>query len=645
MTTALAINARHTIINGQGLSVSGNLTSAISTFQSHRPVQLIANIFLNATNSGNAAGNLLSTVTSGLTQNINSWMVDLYPGNITPTCSANVYTYATLITPIYDPNPAHWTTDPDSGATSQPIIGYNYDPITSTTSYSHTLGIQAHLPFDHGMTGFANVYQNAAGFASSNFDLVSSVHLLKDKTYAQSGLGNKGPIDLATGGIGTHGSLIGGVVKNWGTMYDITNMATITDVYVFGQNLLNQGFGTLGNLASSLISAGLNINDLSAIPQPYITTSYTPSVNSYSSHIGQIDLPIVMSESTTTIPTGSSRDILHAIYANITGANLTSIVSATGFVPYAGANLYSLNDYLDFTRVVDPAHQTGLASLGVYDFTTLSQYLQSKVGKSYFRTWSDVGTFVTSLEVPSLPHLAAATTANTPLLSSTVVNAVNNFTGQGEGPFTNTIMTDYLGAVAGMPHTDCVSTLNQYYNVVVPASLSGALSTLDSAVTAYINYYNSYDANTQPAPSLGPVTSAINSVNSILGSVSSSAILDLCRTAYIKSITHLNNEVVNLHKAGVVFNAGYPQSLTGFADQIASTAADRDRQQTYQFFANLITNDLAGDTIRAAVAESINTELMAAAGVLLKNDPNPSGIISQAKLQNVPISTYISRNQ
>lgn len=639
MATALGINSYNTIINGQGLSVSANLESQISTFQSHRPIQLIANILDNATNSGNAAGNLMSTVTS-IQQNLNSWMIDFYPGNITPTCSSSVYTYATLITPIYDPNPSHWDVDGNA-----PIIGYNYDPITSTASYSHTLNTQAQLPFSHGMSGFANVFQTTYGFMVSNFDLVSSVHLLKGKTYAQSGVGYKGPLDLVTDGISTHGNLISNVVKNWGTMYDITNINSIADVYVFGQNLLNQGFGTLGNLSSSIINAGLNVNNLSAVPHPYTTTTVVDSTNPYSSYVGQIDLPSVSVQKTTTTVTGSSQDVLHSIYANVTGANLTSIVSATGFVAPAGANLYSLNDYLDFSRVVGSQYQAELSQIGITDFSSLGQYIQNKVGKAYFRSWSAMGTFLTSLEVPSLPHLSSAVSSGTKLLSDSTVSAMNNITGTGTGVFNNPILTDYLGAVAGMPHTDSISTLNKYYNTVVPTSLTTALTSLDSAVSTYINYYNSYDANTQPSPDLGPVSTAVNSVNSILSGVPNSSILELCRSAYISSLNHLTGEVAGLHKAGVVFNSGYTQSLNSFAQQLPTTASDKDQQQTYQFFANLITDNLAGDTVRAAVAEAINTQLLAIQGITVTNDPNPNGLIGQAKLQNIPLSTYISQNK
>jgi hypothetical protein len=660
MATALSINSYKTITSGQGLSVSANLAAAISTFQNHQPIQLIANIFSTATNSGNAAGNLLSTLTStstgvgaGVTNN--NWLIDFYAPNVTPINSGNIYTYAELITPIYDPNPSHWTTDPETGFTNQPIIGYNHDPIESTASFSRTLNIQAHLPFDYGMQGFANVFQTAHGFALSNFDLVSSVHLLKNKSYGQSGIGYTGALDLVTGGISTHGGILGDVVKNWGTMYDITNMNSFTDVYVFGQNLLNHGFGYLGGLDTALVNAGLNLNNLSAVPQPVTTTTVVDSTSSYNSYVGQIDLPNLAVQTTTTTVTGSSADVLKQIYSTITGANLTAIVSATGFVADSTTTITSLVDFLDFEKIVSEDNRAKLAILNIYDFTSLSRYLQSKIGKSYFRTWADIKTYLDKLEVPSLPHLTAVVNSSSPLLSTSTVTAMNNITGNGEGPFTNPILTDYLGAVSGMPYTTVFNKLNADYNIVAPTNLASTLQTLDSAVSTYVTDYSNYlgtfanvdgvGTYTGSPPSIDPVQSAISSVNSTLQSIPVSIKGTECQQVYFQSMSHLASEVTNLHKAGVVFNAGYPQGLRGFAQQLPSTAADKDQQQTYQFFANLVTNDLAGDYVRAAISEHINLELMTGQGLTPSNDPNPSGMIYQAQQQNIPLSTYISQNK
>jgi hypothetical protein len=647
MTTALQINAEQTIINGQGLGVSGNLLAQISTFQSHQPIQLIANIFNNVNNSGNAAPNLLPVVsTVGTGAGLNAWAIDFWSSNITPATSSNVYTYGVLTTPIYDPNPAHWTTGTDGG-TIQPIIGYNHTPIISTTSFSHTVNVQAQLPFTNGLAEFANVYTRAYGWSVQHFDTVSSTHLLTGRTYGQSGIGYTGPVDLVTAGINTYGGLLSNAVSNWGTMYDIRNMNSIADVYVFGQNLLNQGFGTLGNLATDMTNAGLNIYNLKAVPQPVTSTTYSPGTITYGSSIGQIEIPSINAQTTTTVVTGSSADVLTNIYSTITGSNLAAIVDATGITTASGTTPTTLSDYLDLSKITYPATYSGLNALGIYTLAQLGEYLQVKVGQGYFTSWATLATFLKSLEVPSLPHLSASVTAGTPLLSSATINSVYNRTGTGSGVFTNTVLTDYLGSVAGMPYTDVITVLNSNYNQVVPASLTTAVQSLDSAVSSYINNYNAWvTANTGGSgPDIGPVTSAVGSVNSILGSLPSSDKLTQCQQSYYSAITKLPNEVALLSKAGVVFDSGSQQALESFASQIGSVASDKDTHQTYQFFANIITNDIAGDTIRAVIAETINTQLLLGTGIKIRNDPEPSQIIYNAEQQNIPISTYITRNQ
>ena len=668
MASALEINAEQTIRGGHGLAVSANLLSAISTFQSHEPIQSLANLLYNATNSGNVSANLLPalTGTTGIGANVanNAWIIDFYTPNVTPVTSSSIFTYAEYIVPVYDPNPAHWTTDPESGAVTKPIIRYDHIPVTSTAGFSHNVGIQANLPFGSGsatdkMVKFANVFQYSHGFSSSNFDTVSSVHLLKDKTYGQSGLGYKGPVDLMTSGIGANGDILANAVKNWGTMFDISHIASCNDVYVFGQNLLNQGFGSLGNLGQSMSDAGLNLSDLTQVPHPVKTTEYIDAVKSYSSFIGQIELPSLDVKVSTTTVSGNSADVLEQIYSSITGGNLEAIVSATGFVPYSGANLTLLSDYLKFDRVIDPTTRTQLSqNLGITDFTSFNKYLQSRIGKAYFRSWAEVAQFLSSFEVPHIPHLAAASDANTPLIPNSTVTAVNTRTGNGEGPFTNTTIIDYLGAVAGMPYTGIFNTLNENYNHVVPKTLGPAMTALDSAVnqyiidyTAYLNSYSAGSGEGSPGgygltePSLSSVNSCVATVNSILNTIKNTNQAVACQAAYFAGIAHLANEVTNLTKAGVTFTAGYLQALGGFAKQVPTLGADKDEQYTYEFFANIITDDYYGDTIRASIAERINSELLASVGIVSKNDPAPSSIITQAKLQNIPISTYISQNK
>ena len=59
----------------------------------------------------------------------------------------------------------------------------------------------------------------------------------------------------------------------------------------------------------------------------------------------------------------------------------------------------------------------------------------------------------------------------------------------------------------------------------------------------------------------------------------------------------------------------------------------------------VITNDAAGDVIRAAISESINRSKLQSVGIVSSSDPQPSMAIVQAKNQNIPISTYLKQNK
>ena len=95
----------------------------------------------------------------------------------------------------------------------------------------------------------------------------------------------------------------------------------------------------------------------------------------------------------------------------------------------------------------------------------------------------------------------------------------------------------------------------------------------------------------------------------------------------------------------VTFGSGTAQMLENFAQRIGALSSDATQFQTYQFFGNLVTSDVYGDTIKSATAESINNSLFAARGITLDNDPNPARALAQAQLQNIPLTTYLSQNK
>lgn len=632
MASALELTAQNTIMNSAGLTVSPSLLANITAFQNLTTVSLVSNIFTNAsTVDANIGGNLIPTLAnlgSGVSQA--QFLLDFYPGNITATSSGTVSVYASTATPVYG-----------TGIHMDEIVGYTYTPLGNTSSFSRTLHGQASLPFANGMTGFANVFMITYGFANEVFDTVSSVNILQNKTYSQSGLGYNGPLDLATNGIGSDGPLLANVIANWGTMYDIKNIDTFYDPYVFGQNILNQGLGSYGNLSSQLTSVGLNIANLPAIPTAQTTTSSQPSTILSTSFIGTVNLPSVVTVSNTTTVPGSSPQVVTSIYQGISGANLSPIVSATGIT--TSKTVATLNGYLDFNQVIDTTLISPLANIGITDFPSLSNKLNQVAGKGYFLSWTALAKMLNSITSPTLAY-TSSTNANTNVLSSGTISALNAYTGNGSGPFNNPTLPDYLGAVSGIPYTNSIHTLIENYPTY-SGTIEPLMRTLDSAVTSYINAYQSALYSNTSTPTTTAVNSAVLAVNQALNNIPASAELSQSTSVYISALQHLNSEVAALSKAGVVFNSGYAKILFQFGKGITQFATDDSQLLTQQFFANIISNDASGDTIRAAIAESKNTTVVNSAGIQTYNDPRPASAISLAKNQGVSITTYLSQNQ
>lgn len=614
MTTAIQLNAADSLGSGHGLQVSANLLAQLSTFQNHQPIKTIANIYATAsTANANVAGNLgaaLSSVGAGV--NYGRWLIDFYPANVTPVCSTGVGVYGGNV---------------------------------STASMSRTISNQANAPFIYGVDGFANAYSRVSSYTMSVFETVASINLLKNKTYAQSGLNYTGPLDLATGGVGNTNIILANAVANWGTMYDINNMRYMGDPYVFGQNLLNQGLGTYGDLAIKLADVGLNIDNLSLIPPSQTSTSQKISDLTYSTSIGAIVYPTTSNVTTTTTVTGSSPGVVIEIYRSVTGANLTAIQQATGIT--TTKPISNLAEYLELFNVIDDDTITQLTSMNIGNLSTFGTHIQSKVGRGSFADWEDVSTLLKSLEVPELQHISA--NANDLVVSTTITSGLLNRYGTGTGPFDTLTIIDCLGAVAGMPYTPLIETLNTSYDEIVPGSLQPALSSLDSAVVTYVAAGELFmsNANIYGPPDIGPVSSAVDAVNASLMLVSNTVeVVNTCESAVYSMLDHLSREVIGCQKATINFNSAPPAGMAySFGENIGTAASNKTTKKTYQFFANLITNDYAGDTIKLAVAEAINTSELSKVGITLRNDPQPMITLGRSTQLNMPLTTYLSRNK
>ncbi|HET8688378.1 MAG TPA: hypothetical protein VFM18_17345 [Methanosarcina sp.] len=603
MATATQLTATATILNGLGLAANANLATSISTYTSQSGVATMANIFTNAylaSNVANVVVPILNGIGSGQLHGL--FFLDLYPANITPVVSPG-------------------------GA-----ISYFGNALPRA---SGTITNQSNLPFSNGITSFANAFSVAQGYASSVVDTVGSINMLQNKTYGESGLGYGGPVDLVTNGVGANAHILSNIVSSWGTMYDITNLNLIGDPYVFGQNLLNQGLGTYGNLAGRLSATGLDVTDITKIPQNKTTTAAVAGEARIKSPIGEYSVSTVSNVVTTVTVTGNNPNVVIAAYNTVTSSNLQAIVSATQFTSNT-ASLVTLADYLTLSKVLSAGQLAQVNAMGVTTLSGFGQYLHSRIGQKTFKTWAEIGAFLANVEIPTLAYSnLSAITSNTVILSANTTSTLLASTGTGSGPFGNPVMVDYFGATAGIPYISNLAAISTNYSGNI-GSLQFALTGLNNAV--YDTYLN-YVANIAAPISGNMVTANVANVNSVLTTVGALANVQIIDTIYYSMLNHLATEVSNLQKAGASLTGGTSQTLLSFAQRIGTLGAfDKTGIEAHVVIGNVITNNQFGDTIRAAIAE-INNH------ATVTNNPAPQQALTRAQAQGIPLSTYLSQNK
>jgi hypothetical protein len=247
--------------------------------------------------------------------------------------------------------------------------------------------------------------------------------------------------------------------------------------------------------------------------------------------------------------------------------------------------------------------------------------------------------------VPSQRY--TTTTGNTTVvLSASAQSTLNAANGTGSGSLNHLIMRDFFGAAAGLPYVSLFSSLVKNYNSLPVSGLVSALQTLKSAVVTYgLAYDAAVPIDPFIEPDIGPVTGAVAAVNAAVNAIPDSGLLTLSQNFYISILTRLQTEYNNLNKAGATFNAGSAQARNSFAKQFATTATDKTKFETFEIIDKLITNNAAGDVLRAAIAEEINGQILGQRGVGGTNDPDPNLAMSQSQRTGVPVNTYINQRK
>jgi hypothetical protein len=160
---------------------------------------------------------------------------------------------------------------------------------------------------------------------------------------------------------------------------------------------------------------------------------------------------------------------------SITGPVFTRIMSLSGFTPPAGSSITSLGDLLDLSKVF-PAD--ALALIPGNNFAGLANMFVNLGGK--FKSLDDVSSMLSSIEVPSLSFLNSYTS---PVPAADATKLTSKI-GSGSGDNNNPTILDILGTVAGVHLTDLTTVSTALTTVSSTTAAQTLLSSLTSLASA-----------------------------------------------------------------------------------------------------------------------------------------------------------------
>lgn len=484
------------------------------------------------------------------------------------------------------------------GLSSSGTVLYGITPTTGVPSFTTTISTQAAAPFSNGVAGFANVSSQVSTFLFQSFDVAGSAQLLKNKTYQTSGPGYTNQIDLVSGGLGTLAPVLSKAVSGFGTMYDINNLSMLGDPYVFCNNLLNQGLGAFGNLQSNLASVGITKSNI---------------LNSQA-------------------VAGSSPDVIVNILSQITGQDLLEIISATGFLTNTGA-VNSLKDVLILSKVVSPDVVKALGAVDIVDLNGVGLFLNNRLGQGTFTSFADMSAMLGAIIVPN--QTSIVTNSNSLVIASNTISTLASVTGTGTGPYNNPVMSDMLGSCAGIPYVANFSNITASIKTVNLSTVLANLTALYTTVNTYIT------GGTFNSTTVAPVASAVSAMNTYVASLMNNQTLMQSQTLYTNSYTHLTTEIslLNLANITIASPATTPNRLPDLARAVTSIGNDSYQFGLIPFYNALANNDSYGDSIRSAIAESFNSQLLQSKGIPFNNTVQPATKLAQAQSFGISITT------
>jgi hypothetical protein len=412
-----------------------------------------------------------------------------------------------------------------------------------------------------GSQDFILLFNQADNYVSTTAQISSALAQFDNKSFGSMGIGVKNYSQVITSGVPESLIKLGPAILNFGTVFDFANLQTLGTPQNLISSLLAQGFDRQLGINLNISQAGYAGVALKNVPASVL--------NNILNNISGTDLATVISHCNVTtcgtVNTGADLLLIESYLA-------PSVIAASGLDLVGNAGIINLAN--------------ALLNLGMANATAAK--------------YSD---FLSALEVPSLTHLGNLTT----VLPVTVTANLIATLGTGTGKYNNPVMTDLIGTVAGVVHTESFANIVQSANTVSTATVGRTLTSTATALRSALVL------NSGVASATTAFTNAVLGFNTAINTPGTFATAVLVgNQAIADSLTQLTTELNNLSIAGISLYSGTtttgtsPAEFMSFVTKLHDYGTDRGQFGYNTIISGMVSNDLTGDAIQAALVEGRN---------------------------------------
>lgn len=515
-------------------------------------------------------------------------------------------------------------TDPTSAAGITAALSSLPPAFTTVSSTAASATSQAASMVPDVKT-FISLHSSTTAFGSASADYTAALQNFGTKSFGDLGIGVSSFVDANSGGLT---SLVPGfgALASSAKSAAFGSLGSVLDPAALAKGQAAMASASLSNGLHDVAGGFKNFGKLQDFSNPQ-SMGYAGMLKSLQDQgladsVGLNDA-ISAAGYDPKNPKGIPDSVLHSVFAGVSSGDLQKIIKQTGANPVG--NVKSLNDLMDPSIMMPPG---AVAALG----------LKMNCGPAGI---SAIGNTMTNIGVPmdaaSASNLLGGIKTNigsymgglTSLVPTSVSSALKPFLGSGSGPMGNPSMSDMLGSAAGKHTDDFKNAAGQLTSIATSSQGQGVASAM-TAVMAAVSAGSG-------------ITAALAALSSATGGLASQALNNSSLSGALSSITgsmsnvtsHIALENSNLSQAGLNLSslAANPPGagqILGFASKLHSFGVDKLQLGHSDIFNGVATNDLTGDSLKAALLEGKNVAAMSSTGKAAPSVSNTQAALADA---------------